>query len=255
MKKFLAFILLVSCVVFAPLNFSDHSAEAAGKTMYVNAKGDIILRETPAKDGVRIGTIKNRSAITVLSSSKGWSKVDTGKKTGYVYTSALSAKKPVPPVVKSGLMPKVGLVLTYYPSISGSSDKETFDVTQKDGMRLLVNRATDGDDLVYSEADGRFTLGYDGLGYNRFSFAYPMKHSGKTTEFFEEVMEDQHYLYSKSVTVESTVGTLKTPAGTFNDVVVIQAFSGYKHYFAKGYGLIKIVMDNGETLVELHAVK
>lgn len=103
-KRLSAMMLLLLCSFYV---FPSQPVTAvAAQDMYVNAKSDIHLRKTADPNAAKIGTLKNHSKVTVLSSSNGFSYVSSGKDKGYVYTSALSNKiiKPAPTVVTRGLL-------------------------------------------------------------------------------------------------------------------------------------------------------
>lgn len=120
-------LLLCIAMCIALFNFDSQQVEAA-TTHYVNAKGDIFLRDAANSKAKKIATIKNHSAISVISSSDGWSYVQFGKLKGYVYTSALSKKHPKENQVISGSMsPKAGLTLTYSPNFN-SSESATYKI-------------------------------------------------------------------------------------------------------------------------------
>ncbi|RTQ94892.1 SH3 domain-containing protein [Lysinibacillus telephonicus] len=257
MKKLLSTLLIFVFVLFLPSLLSEnHSVEAANKTMYVNAKNDIILRAEPSKDAKRLGTIKNHSAVTVLSSAKGWSYVQSSKTKGYVYTSALSNKKPAPTTITEGLAPKDGLKLTYSPSIL-SNEKETFIVEKDEYCIYLLNTSEDGDNFCYPEKDSKLTLGLANTDWSFFNFTYPMKQGGYIKDIYyddEANSEGPVEKYTK-VLVESTTKTIKVKAGSFKNVVILRLPSGERYYFAKGIGLIKATNRSGNTVIELYSVK
>lgn len=117
MKKwFIVFLLALTVLSISTIVTDTNLVQAAEKTMYVNAKSDIVLREKPEKNAKQIGTVKNKSQVKVISISKGWAYINAGTKKGYVYESALTAKNPATnKTVKGGLLPKDGLKLTYSP--------------------------------------------------------------------------------------------------------------------------------------------
>lgn len=244
MKKlvFVLSLLLFSC----SLAFSSQSAEAAKTAeMYVNAKSDIILRTKPAQQAERIGTIKNHSKLTVLSSSNGWSYVHTGKHKGYVYTSALSAKNPkaasapAPTTVTTGLRPVDGLTLTYAPSF-GEDKRETF-VARRDGESTeLYNKQSPlyplMSNYIYIEDSYRLIAGVSHSDVLFIDVNYPMK---------------QGSYISRNILVESTTKTIKVKAGSFRNVVILRYPNGARDYLAKGIGIIKTTDSKGKIITEL----
>ncbi|MCP1145914.1 SH3 domain-containing protein [Lysinibacillus endophyticus] len=252
MKKLITVMLLFAFIFITPSIFLDEvHIEAAGKTMYVNAKDNIILREKPSQNAKKLGTIKNYSAITVLSSSKGWSYVETNKTKGYVYTSALSSKKPTP-TISGGLIPKAGMKLTYSPSFL-STKKEEFIVSKDPYCTYLINISSNGSDVCYSEKQSKLSMGVSGTDWGFFNLTYPMKQGQyiKDTYFDYDLMKEK---YNK-VLVESTSKQVKVKAGTFDNVVILKYTTGERYYFVKDIGIIKATDKKGKTVTELSSVK
>ncbi|SOC16642.1 SH3 domain-containing protein [Ureibacillus xyleni] len=255
MKKLITLLLLFAFVITPTLFFKDVPTEAAGNIMYVNAKDDIILREKPSQNAKKLGSIKNYSAVTVLSSSKGWSYVQTSKTKGYVYTSALSSKKPTP-TINGGLIPKVGLKLTYSPSIL-STKKEEFIVNKDLYCTYLVNISNNDADFCYTEKQSRLSMGVSATDWSFFHFTYPMKQGQYIKDMYFDVDDASGLMveqYNK-VLVESMTKKVKVKAGTFENVVILRYQSGERYYFAKGIGLIKATDKKGKTVTELSSVK
>lgn len=254
-KLFSVIIVFVLLFSAAPLFSKDQTVVATDKTtMYVNAKNDIILRAKPAKDAKRLGTIKNYSKVTVLSSSNDWSYVDTGKTKGYVYTSALISNNPkdVWTSVTGGLLPEDGLKLTYNPSIE-SDEKETFIVRKDEDWTYLTNVDTPKiDRYVYSEDKERFIMAVANSDVFFFTYDLPLKQGDYTKDRYYEMMLYPKY---RNVFVESTTKIVKVKAGTFKNVVILRYPTGERIYFARGIGLVKITDKNGKITTELVTVK
>lgn len=241
-------LLLVGCsYVMVP-----QPAAAAAKTeMYVNAKGDIILRSSPNQHAERLGTIKNHSKVTVLSSSNGWSYVQAGKSKGYVYTSALSKHNPkAPTTVTGGLSPVHGLILTYSPSFI-EDGKETFHVRKEGEYTQLYNKNSPNyphfPSFTYYESKNGFGMGVSHSDFIFVDVPYPLRQGTYTT--------DWSYMAEKKVLVESTTKTIKVKAGSFRNVVILRHPDGSREYLAKGVGIIKSTDVNGKAFTELAAVK
>ncbi|MFD1205331.1 MULTISPECIES: SH3 domain-containing protein [Sporosarcina] len=251
MRKIMAaiMVLILGCSYAFPL----HTTVAAKTEMYVNAKNDIILRVEPKQNGKRIGTITNHSKVTVLSSSNGWSYVQSGKSKGYVYTSALSKQNPQAALttITGGLTPKDGLILTYEPSFL-EKKKETFHVEKEDEYTYLYNKKShlypDLSNFTYIEDGKRLLMGVSSSDFIFVNVPLPLKQGAYTVDssmMFEE----------QKVLVESTTKTISVKAGTFKNVVILRYPSGSRVYFAKGIGVLKITGKNGETFTELVSVK
>ena len=242
-------VLILGCSYAFPL----HTTVEATTEMYVNAKNDILLRVEPNKNAKKIGTIKNHSKITVLSSSNGWSYVQAGKSKGYVYTSALSKKNPKTALttVTGGLTPKEGLILTYEPSFL-EKKKETFYVEKEDEYTYLYNKKSHLyphlSNFTYIEDGKRLLMGVSSSDFIFVNVPYPLKQGAYTLDssmMFEE----------QKVLIESTTKTITVKAGTFKNVVILRYPGGSRVYFAKGIGILKGTDKNGKIFTELVSVK
>ncbi|MFJ8234200.1 SH3 domain-containing protein [Ureibacillus sp. NPDC094379] len=247
----LTIMLLVFGGAFA---FHGDEANAAAPTeMYVNAKSDIILRAKPRQNAEQLGTIKNHSKVTVLSSSKGWSYVQSGEAKGFVYTVALTKKKPKATIqpVTGGLTPKEGLVLTYKPSFL-NDQKETF-IVEKDGEYSYLYNPDSPlyphmPNFTYIENKKQILVGVANSDFIFIIADYPLKHGQYTKDYSQ-------YSGERKVLVESTTKTIKVKAGTFKNVVILRFPDGSREYLARGIGIIKSTNKNGDTITELVSVK
>ncbi|WP_339195398.1 5,10-methylene tetrahydromethanopterin reductase [Solibacillus sp. FSL R5-0449] len=162
------------------------------------------------------------------------------------------AVKEKTPVSNTGFMPKVNRTYTYKPSFEDAGPK-TYTASQNESIENSVE-LLEGDYIGYTyiEDEQQLALGvaYSDLFF--FSLSYPMKE--KTT------ITDTDYLYdgtteTTQVYVESTSATVKTKAGTFQNVVVLKYPNGMKLYLAKDYGIIRITDFEGTITTELISVK
>lgn len=253
MKKISLVILLSVLLFMIPLNSGDTHHTEAASTSYVNAKQDILLRESANKQANTIMTIKNHTEVKVLSSNTTWSYIQVNTKKGYVYTSALSTKNPklvaTSPTITGGLSPKTGRSYTYNPSFDEDGRKATYKASSAYGVTQLLN--ADGFGYAYLESKEAFEMGVANSDVFFFSLSYPMKKNN--------TIADTHYgFYDSTVTnvlVQSTSHTLQTPAGTFKNVVVLKYPNGSKLFLAKGFGIVKITNPTGKTTAELVKVK
>lgn len=252
MKRFISILLLSLLLFLQPNPLQNTQHPEAATVYYVLAKQDIFLRESPEKDAKKIATIKNHSEVKVFSSNKTWAYIQVGKAKGYVYTNALTRKNPkqieATPVVKSNLSPQAGRSYTYHPSFEEDGRKMTYTASRSDGVTELLD--ADGFGYAYLESAEAFEFGIANSGVFFFSLSYPMK-KGST-------IHDTYYgIENNTVTkvfVESVTHTLKTPAGTFKNVVVLNYPNGAQIYLAKDYGILKIIDSTGTTTVELTAI-
>lgn len=91
LKKLLASLLFLTLV--ATVTPSLDQASASGKTYYVKINsGTLNLRSKPATSGAIVTKLAKGQAVTLTSQSKGWSKVTSRGKTGYVNSQFIIPK-------------------------------------------------------------------------------------------------------------------------------------------------------------------
>lgn len=256
MKKwFIVFLLALTVLSISTIVTDTNLVQAAEKTMYVNAKSDIVLREKPEKNAKQIGTVKNKSQVKVISISKGWAYINAGTKKGYVYESALTAKNPATnKTVKGGLLPKDGLKLTYSPDFLSQQKSSTYRAEKmEDGAVYLSNN--NGDTFVYGENKKGLAITLCACGWFLLDVEYPFIQGKYTIEYHEDETSDEPTLVPVKILVESTTATVKVKAGTFKNVVILKTKSGGKYYLAPGIGLIKAVNIYGKVYLELSKVQ
>lgn len=156
------------------------------------------------------------------------------------------------PTYTSGLVPKQGLILTYYPSFF-TDEKETFRVEEDYSCIKLVNMNRNGQDFCYHEDAHALSMGVSDTDWILFNLTYPMQ-QGKYVKNIEYDYEYLRERYNK-VYVESTNEKMKIKAGTFYNVVVLVYENGERLYFAEDVGLIKAVDSTGNVTIELHSIK
>lgn len=254
MKKwFTAFLLALTVLSISTIVADTNLVQAAEKTMYVNAKSDIVLREKPEKNAKQIGTVKNKSQVKVISISKGWAYINTGTKKGYVYESALTAKNPST-TVKGGLLPKDGLKLTYSPDFLSQQKSSTYRAEKMENGTVYLSNNNE-DTFVYGEDKKGLGITLCECGWFLLDVEYPFIQGKYTTEYHEGESYDGPILVPSKILVESTTATVKVKAGTFKNVVILKTKSGGKYYLAPGVGLIKAIDIHGKVILELSKVE
>ena len=244
----LSFVLLLS-----PAFQSQHDLTFAATTHYVNAKGDIKLRDAPNKDAKTIIWIRNGSEVTVISSSNGWSYVQVVDQKGYVYTSALkkqSPQKSTAPAVTGGLMPKPGLRLTYSDDFV-TTGKTTF-LIKKNGANsvLFYNTKIKDSTLYFFEDKQGIGFGFTDGNWELFNIDYPIKQDSTVPNNARSNFSPDF----DQITIESTTSTVIVEAGTFKNVVILKFPNDIRYYLAKGVGVIRIGYPDGEA-TELLSIK
>jgi cell wall-associated NlpC family hydrolase len=90
-KRILASMLLFTLV--ATVAPSIDQASASGTTYYVKVNsGSLNMRNKPATSGKVVAKLPKNQLVTLSSQSKGWAKVSTNGKTGYVSSQYIAPK-------------------------------------------------------------------------------------------------------------------------------------------------------------------
>ncbi len=71
-----------------------NNESTAGTTKYVKANGGLNVRKGPSTSYAKVGKLANGSQVKVISTSNGWSKIESGNINGYVSDQYLTANKP-----------------------------------------------------------------------------------------------------------------------------------------------------------------
>lgn len=248
-------VLLFSILPVVPIDQHTEAEAKAAATQYVQARSEILLRDAPKQHTNIIAKIKSGSKVIVHSKKEGWAFVDFKGMKGYIYASTLTMKKPTAkvqaPVITKGLMPKANRSYTYEPSFE-SLEKTTYYASKNEAIENSIELLeSDYIGYTYIEKPNELALGVAYSDVFFFSLSYPIKE--------KRTIIDTDYSYDGTITttkvyVQSTSTTLKTPAGTFKNVVVLAYPNGTKLYFAKDYGIIRIADLEDNILTELVAV-
>ncbi|WNF22694.1 SH3 domain-containing C40 family peptidase [Mesobacillus jeotgali] len=107
-KRILASLLLFALV--ATVAPSIDQASASGKTYYVKVNsGSLNMRNKPATSGKIVAKLPKNQLVTVSSQSKGWAKVSTKGKTGYVSSKYIAPKTTKKATVKKTAVKKASV--------------------------------------------------------------------------------------------------------------------------------------------------
>jgi cell wall-associated NlpC family hydrolase len=120
-------LLFVLVATVAP---SIDKASASGTTYYVKVNsGSLNMRNKPATSGKIVAKLSKNQLVTVSSQSKGWAKVSTKGKTGYVSSKYIAPKKAT--VAKSSAAPKPAAKTADYKAKAISVAKSNMGVKYK----------------------------------------------------------------------------------------------------------------------------
>lgn len=234
MKKMYKITLILVVLIVLPLSFSKHFFTEAASTY-----------DIPKNNGTSLHGVSIRPTENVAQ-------FDSTKEIAAIKSSTQTKKNPTTStIISAGLLPKTGKSYTYEPSFQGP-EKKTYSAERNPYFDQAVNLLEDEyTGYTYIESANSFSLGiaYSDVFY--FSLDYPMQ--AKTT------IRDTDYGFESDdytdVTVISTTQTVRTKAGTFKNVVVLQYPNGSKLFIAKDYGIIKITDYEGNISTELTAVE
>lgn len=269
-KVSLLFVLLIGVS-----SYKGDTADAATKVMWGKTEfkaGQIgkitILANTPL---VKLNSNGKLTTVKTLKKGEGYRVYQYKKQNGGLYgigggsfvpkNSKVKYEAPSKNelvsvnIVTGGLTPKLGLNLTYYPSITEAS-KRKFTVSkgypgsEKSISLHYQNSFTGG--YSYTESSKRISMGVNETDWFLFDLAYPMIEGKQTKSFY---LDDDWEEIFEYVNVKSTTSTVTVKAGTFKNVVIIQYPSGGIYYFAPGYGVIKAVDPDGKITTELISIQ
>ena len=219
MKTFGKTLLLIVLLLSATFPFQSTSSHAASsKVGYVSISSGVLnVRSGPGNNYKVIGSLKNNASVSVYSQSKnGWSQI--GYKKGKAYVSSQYLR------MYSYLMDKTK-IYTY------KSEGKTYKHSYKgkyDGWDEWMTSSSNATYLVYENNEGLYT-GYPESEYYT-DLAYPLKVGKSWTIGYEGEGTSK---------ITALNGTLKTPAGTFKNVVTVKDDDGYVSYYAPNVGFIK----------------
>lgn len=216
LKYILIIMILISNVSF--INLTKIEAKTNLSIQYVQV--DVLnVRMNATKNSKKLGQLKKNEKVEVISTSKGWSKVNYKKGTGFVSTSYLNSKKVVQKVT-GNLLPKIGKYTygNYEEDVYYGKSTDTF-VEVKGGVKTKYKN---GLDSSYLENSKYFTY-LSPTGHTNFRLNYPLTKGKKWKN-------DQDQLQVQDVNM-----TVKTTAGSFENVVKVRIdhhiYGTYSHYY------------------------
>jgi uncharacterized protein YraI len=217
------------------------TVEAASTSSATVTASSLNVREEASIKAKKVGSLKKGTKVTVYSKTKsGWSEIRYNKKKAYVSTKYLKfATK------QASYNRDTSKVYVY--KIEGKN--YTYSSTGKKYNKVwtIWNVKSAGEN--WTEIDQETSKGYY-MGWPESEYytalVYPLK-TGAKWEAWEE-----GFKYTSNVT--SMRKTVKTPAGTFKNVVEVKKSDGFTRYYVKDVGLIKSIY-NGKKQSELVELK
>lgn len=153
-------------------------------------------------------------------------------------------------ITKESLMPQEGMILSYEPSFT--EERGTFVVYKDNQYTLLMPQEEMMYTYGYFEDENHISMGVDATDWIFFDFDYSMIGAPKEEDNVGFNMFPPEFGYLKEISSSKSI-TVK--AGTLKNVTIFHTDTGYRLYFAPGYGLVKIENDTGKTVTELIEVK
>lgn len=217
-------------------------ARAKSYTGTVTSNGLNVREKASAKSKI-VGWLKKGNVIPIYSTSKGWGVTRYKNKKAYV---SLKYIKLTPAPAMSFTMDKSKTYVysvygeeTVYKYLSSSKFGTPYQwnkwIVEKEDVNVYYERESDSELLLASEEqDGS-------IGHPTVMLKYPL-YVGQTWKPLQK---------SGSVKITSMNKSVKTPAGTFKNVIEVKSSQADSvAYYAKNIGMIKTI-ENGKTTQEL----
>ena len=213
-------------VIIATLQFSTlTSAAATSKVGWIStSNGTVTVKSGPGASYKTVGFLKNNASVSVYSHTKnGWTEIGYKSKRAYVATQSLRMYSYLMDKKKAYTYKSGGVIFTL----------------KYQGKYFGWDQWIDNDDISVAREDSKgLYFGWPDDREYLTNLVYPLK-VGK-----EWVTSDITY---KIISID---GTLKTPAGTFENVVTTKSSYGFIDYYAPNVGSIKVTLE-GKTISEL----
>ncbi|WP_051591199.1 SH3 domain-containing protein [Bacillus sp. UNC438CL73TsuS30] len=244
MKSLLKLTILLSLLVgiFLPFNIPAQAVTKSKSTATVMAS-ILNVREKPSLNAKKIGTLKKGTKVTVYSKMNHgkWSEIRYKSKKAYVYTKYLkftAAKRASYLIDKTKIYTYTRKDGTYQLIPTGKKYNQIWDKwyysSKESGKQLFI---------VSENSKGLYT------GYIDSEYYIDIKYPAKVGQSW-----DVGYEGEGKARITSITKTVKTPAGTFKNCIIVKEDSGYITYFAKNIGLVKAT-NNGKTVTILKSLK
>ncbi|OIK16298.1 hypothetical protein BIV60_04590 [Bacillus sp. MUM 116] len=242
MKSLLKVTILLTLLFGIFISFNI-PAEAVSKSTATVTASILNVREKPSLNAKKIGSLKKGSLITVYSKTgQGkWSEIRYKSKKAYVYTIYLKftdGKRPSYLLDKTKIYTYQGQDGTYQLISTGKKYDHSWDQWYQSsktyGKQLFI---------VHEDSKGLYT------GWIESEYYIEIKYPVKVGQSW-----DIGYEGDGKARISSMTETVKTPAGTFKNCVVVKEDSGYTSYFAQNIGLVKTT-NKGKTVTILKGLK
>lgn len=232
-------ILIMLILVLSFFSFNSSNTEAATtKIAHVNIKsGTLTIRSGAGTKYKKVGSLKKDAGVYVYSQTKsGWSEIRYKNKKAYVATKYLK-------FANSYLMDKKK-IYTYIDMKTGEKSKHTYTGVYAPGSKKWdIWRSEDGSYIVDEDKNGLYS------GWMESEYVVDIKYPVKVGQSWDNGFGEPNYTRITSISK-----TVKTPAGTFKNCIEVTDQFGYKSYYAKNVGHVKLVY-KGKTLSQLVSLK
>lgn len=226
LKPILRFVLSLSLFIgiFSVATSSNAATQYSGT---VTAK-ILNVREKGTTSSKKVGSLPKGSIIYVYAKTKnGWSETWFKNKKAYVQTKYLKLSS------KLSFKKDKTKVYTFWESGSISTERYLGRINGKD----VWESQGEGYHIGYTEDETKNGLYYEGEGERSLVIPFPL------------IVGKSWYSAGEKNIITSLTKTVKTPAGTFKNVIEIKNGS-IKYYYARSVALIK-VSENSKTISQL----
>lgn len=239
MKSFLQ-ILIASVLLVCLFAFSIGSTKAfAASNSGTVTANSLNVREKPSTTSKVVGWLKKGTIVQIYSTKKGWGEVWFKNKKAYVSLKYIK--------LSSSLSFKKDKTKTYVFKTYGDKSVYKYVSSSRFGTPYEWNKWTMemGETTVFYERESKseLLLSSNPKGSATIQLKYPL-YVGQTWKPNPK---------NQSFKITALNKTVKTPAGTFKNVIEVKQGSIAVYYFAKNIGLIKRI-ENGKTTEELQKI-
>lgn len=238
------------------IGYVDSKLITATKSTKKYTNASVTVRNTASTNGKNMGSLAKNKEVSVHSQVSTWSYITSGSIKGYVPSKQLSSTKQTATVQTlknfSDLRPSKIKWMKYYfdgEVLQGNIKSSVY----KSEYSYVVP------EIYMSFSQKSFQMGLPESDFIWTDIPAPLTQN-KAAPLYEFDWNTYKDVKIGNAYLRSIKETVKTPAGTFKNVLHIEEkynnqSTTYHYYFAPGYGLIKVINSKNVLLFELRSYK